>query len=134
VCGGCGLRSPTIPSSPEAVVGWWNKRRGTVSALGGLGTRGRTSRRKRIASRRNLKKARRVKLGLLAVERLEIAFSMADLHRALQRRDQSALSHRLMDHLRSLEARMVARHPRLVPTFKKLREEWAASHGKTSPN
>jgi hypothetical protein len=125
-CCGCGVRSPSNAAASEAAVAWWNKRRGTVSTLGGLATRGLSSRKKRIASRRNLRKARRVKLGLLAVERVEISFLLSDLHRALQRGDQSDLSDRLIDELRSLEPRMVARHRNLLPTFKKLREQWAA--------
>jgi hypothetical protein len=61
-CRGCGVSlAPVEPVDEAELVGRWNRRHGTHSAAGGRATKGLSTKRKRRASRRNLRRARRVK-------------------------------------------------------------------------
>ena|SRR5208282_3694319 len=60
-CPGCPVAIPAIYQSAEVAVMWWNLRQGTASYRGGLATKGLSTRRKRRACRRNLRKARQQK-------------------------------------------------------------------------
>jgi hypothetical protein len=60
-CCGCEACLPEIHLSPEYAIGAWSLRRGTASYYGGKSTKGISSRQKRRACRRNLKKARNAK-------------------------------------------------------------------------
>ena len=58
-CRGCGLR--TLPGRVSVVVTSWNSRKNATAVAGGKATRGLRSKKKLWSSRRNLRKARRVK-------------------------------------------------------------------------
>jgi transcription elongation factor Elf1 len=60
-CTGCGVSFPAIYKNLDQPIALWSQRRGTVSSAGGRATRGKCSRRKLRAARRNLKKGRQQK-------------------------------------------------------------------------
>jgi len=81
-CRGCRAGfEPIHPSEASALIAW-NQRRGSVSALGGRSTRGRTSAKKLRACRRNFKAARKAKA--LKMMRSNIEHSASLLRAARQ--------------------------------------------------
>lgn len=60
-CAGCGVLFPAIYRTCDEVIALWAKRAGIPSWFGGKATKGISTRRKRRACRRNLKKARQRK-------------------------------------------------------------------------
>ena len=60
-CCGCSLQFMNVFKSFEEAALMWCRRRSTVSAAGGRATRGLSTRKKRRACRRNLRRARKMK-------------------------------------------------------------------------
>jgi len=97
---GASLSAPT--SDVRVAVAVWNKRHYPWAALGGKATSGRCSKKKRRASRKNLRKARVLRLTRLVVEQWrrlrepEHAKETAAIHAMLQEvdRDMAALEER----------------------------------------
>lgn len=71
-CDGCDLRTPSgHPENEEQLRAWWNRREGSPSAFGGRATKGISTKRKRAASRRNLRRARVVAKSRRMADKLE---------------------------------------------------------------
>jgi hypothetical protein len=71
-CEDCDLRTPSSqPENEEQLRAWWNRRKGSPSAFGGRATKGISTKRKRAASRRNLRRARVVAKSRRMAEKLQ---------------------------------------------------------------
>jgi hypothetical protein len=71
-CEDCDLRTPSgHPEKEEQLRAWWNRRAGSPSAYGGRATKGISTKRKRAASRRNLRRARVVAKSRRMADKLE---------------------------------------------------------------
>jgi hypothetical protein len=94
-CRQCGVCVLPVYQDQDQAVALWNRRSGTISALGGKATGGKCSRRKLRAAKRNLKKGRQQKQLKRIRANIEImapqlrAARVAELSEAKERAAQS---------------------------------------------
>ena len=119
-CYGCSVFLPAIHSTPEQAIALWHIRRGTASAAGGRATRGLSSRKKRRACRRNLRRARQARALLRSMEKLRSA-------RAEELREAEQALAKSRAKLKALEPAIMA-NPALAELYDLIRHRDSVHH------
>jgi hypothetical protein len=132
-CRGCGVSYPAIYKTRDEVVALWNRRSGTASAFGGRATKGKCSRRKLRAARRNLRKAREQKQLKGIYARIEALMPQLQEARAVELAEAEKALAESRTKLKALEPAIMA-DPALAELYDLIRHNGSVHHCGDSPS